>query len=273
MPLYVETYEASQILTRGAGYLSEYDYSLNPYIGCSFGCSYCYAAFFAPVERQKSWGDWVRVKQNAALKLTRMRRSLDGKTVYMSSATDPYQPTERGINLTRSLLPILAERGVRLVVQTRSPLVVRDIDLLSQFQEVCVNFSVTTDSEVVRLAFEPRNPPIPERLRAARLIADAGIPVAITMTPLLPIENPKGFSQQVLATGARRFVVEQFAETAGHFRAGTGEAATRLAGKLGWDADRYRQVRDELVDMLSPNVREGASGFSPDYLLSSLVRP
>ncbi|MCY4618545.1 MAG: radical SAM protein, partial [Chloroflexi bacterium] len=95
MPPTVETYDAQQILTRGAGYLSDYDYSLNPYVGCAFGCSYCYAAFFAPFDKQESWGDWVRVKQNAAAKLTRMRRSLEGKTIYMSSATDPYQPIER----------------------------------------------------------------------------------------------------------------------------------------------------------------------------------
>lgn len=269
MTLTVETYDASQILTRGAGYLSEYDYSLNPYVGCGFGCSYCYAAFFAPFDKQDSWGDWVRVKRNAALKLSRMRRSLQGRTVYMSSATDPYQPIERRLELTRSLLPILAERGARLVVQTRSPLVSRDVDLLSEFREVCVNVSVTTDSEDVRRAFEPRNPPIPERLHAASVIAEAGIPVAITMTPLLPIENPREFVEQVAATGARRFVVDHFVETAGHFRAGTGHAARCLADEFGWDADGYQRARDTLVEGLAPDIREGVAGFSPEYLLSS----
>ena len=171
MPVSIESYEADQILTPGAGYLSAYDYSLNPYVGCAFGCSYCYAAFFAPVDKQASWGDWVRVKQNAVLRLTRMRRPLVGKTVYMSSATDPYQPIERRLELTRSLLPILANKGARLVVQTRSPLVVRDIDLLQLFDQVCVNFSVTTDSEDIRRVFEPRNPPIADRFEAATRVA------------------------------------------------------------------------------------------------------
>lgn len=269
MSLTVETYDAHKILTRGAGFLREYDYSLNPYVGCAFGCSYCYAAFFAPFDKQESWGDWVRVKRNAALKLSRVRRSLDGKTIYMSSSTDPYQPIEQRLQLTRSLLPILAEKGAHLVVQTRSPLVTRDIDLLSAFDRICVNFSITTDSEDVRRPFEPKNPPIPDRIDAACEVADAGIPVAITMSPLLPIEDPRRFAERIAATGAHRFVVDRFVETSGHFRAGTGESATCLAGEFCWDAERYERARDVLMSQLAPDIREGESGFSPDYLLSS----
>lgn len=273
MSLTVETYDAHQILTPGAGFLSEYDYSLNPYVGCSFGCSYCYAAFFAPPDQQATWGDWVRVKRNAALKLSRIRRSLAGKTIYMSSATDPYQPMERRLELTRSLLPILAEKGAQLVVQTRTPLVVRDIDLLQRFNRVCVNFSITTDSEEVRRAFEPRNPPIPDRLDAATMVAAAGIPVAITISPLLPLEDPKQFAEKVRATGARRFAIDPLVESRGHFRAGTGESAIRLADEFDWTDDRYARSRDVIVNALSPNIEEGAAGFSPDHLLSSPAPP
>ncbi len=269
MSLTVEAYDASQILTPGAGYLGEYDYSLNPYVGCAFGCSYCYAAFFAPFDKQASWGDWVRVKRNAVLKLSRMRRSLEGKTIYMSSATDAYQPIEQRLELTRSLLPILAARGACLVVQTRSPLVTRDIDLLRQFEKVCVNVSITTDSEEVRRAFEPRNPPIRARLDAAAEVAEAGIPAAITMTPLLPVDEPRRFAEQVAATGAHRFVVDQFVGTTGHFRAGTGKEAICLADRFSWDAERYERARDVLVSRLAPDIREGEAGFSPGYLLSN----
>ncbi len=273
MPPAIECYDAGQILTPGAGYLGDYDYSLNPYVGCAFGCSYCYAAFFATPERQASWGDWVRVKRNAALKLSRLRRSLAGKTIYMSSATDPYQPIERRLELTRSLLPILAEKGARLVVQTRSPLVVRDIDLLQRFDRVCVNLSVTTDSEAVRRAFEPRNPPIADRLRAASTVAAAGIPVAITMTPLLPVEDPAELARLVGRTGASRFVVESFSPTAGRFRGGTGEPARELARRMHWDGAAYERTRQALIRELGPNVREGEAGFSPGYLLSSPAPP
>lgn len=269
MSLNVDRYDAHQILTPGSGYLSEYDYSLNPYVGCALGCSYCYAAFFAPPDQKASWGDWVRVKRNAKLKLSRLRRSLDGKTIYLSSATDPYQPVERRLELTRSLLPILVEKGAHLVVQTRSPLVVRDIEMLQRFDRVCVNVSVTTDSEGIRRAFEPRNPPIPDRLEAATRVADAGIPVAITMTPLLPLDDPKRFADQVTATGAHRFAVDPLVQSNGHFRAGTGEIARCLADELEWDDQSYERARDILCDSLAPNIREGRAGFSPDYLLSS----
>jgi len=85
--------------------MSDYDYSLNPYSGCSYGCSYCYAAFFVrDDQKRESWGNWVIVKENALQVLRKMRTDLRGKTVYMSSVTDPYQPIERRLKLVRSLL-------------------------------------------------------------------------------------------------------------------------------------------------------------------------
>ncbi len=273
MTVSVEFYDAHQILTPGAGYLSCYDYTLNPYVGCAFGCSYCYAAFFAPPQQQAEWGNWLRVKQNTAKKLQRLRRELRGRTIYLSSATDPYQPIERRLQLTRAILPILAAKGAQLVVQTRSPLATRDIDLLRRFEQVCVNLSITTDSEAVRRAFEPRNPPIPDRLAAARQLADAGIPVAITMTPLLPLEDAAGFADRVQATGARRFVTESFTPSTSHFRAGTGGQARELSREFGWDDNAYVSARDLLLGRLAPNIREGEAGFRPEFLLSSPAPP
>jgi toxin-antitoxin system PIN domain toxin len=113
--------DAASILTRATGFMSDYDFTLNPYSGCGFGCSYCYAAFFSrDAQRSDSWGRWVEVKQNALEKLNRMRTSLTGKAIYMSSVTDPYQPIERRLLLVRGLLEALAEQQPRLVVQTRS---------------------------------------------------------------------------------------------------------------------------------------------------------
>src|SRR5690606_32745727 len=104
---------ASSILTRATGFMSDFDFTLNPYSGCSFGCTYCYAAFFARDQgRRDSWGEWVAVKENALDKLRRMRTDLTDATVYMSSVTDPYQPIERRLGLVRGLLEVLAERGV-----------------------------------------------------------------------------------------------------------------------------------------------------------------
>ena len=264
-------YDASQILTPAGGYLAAYDYSLNPWRGCSFGCSYCYAAAFHTPERQRSWGDWLLVKQNAVDKVRRLRRDLRGKRIYLSSATDPYLPIERRLGLVREILSILAERGVHLTVQTRSPLVTRDIDFLRRFDAVCVNMTVTTDSEATRRIWEPTCPPIPARLEAITEIAAVGIPTAVTMTPLLPLDDPAGFAGQVMGTGARRFVVERFQPTRGRFAAGTRPEALTQAAAYHWTDAAYESARDILARML-PNLREGRSGFDPDWLLGSNLR-
>ena len=123
------------------------------HFGCGFACTYCFASFFQPEqERFDSWGQWIDIKSNAA-ELLKKKRDLKGARIFMSSATDPYQPLEMRTGLTRSLVEIMADplRQPRLVVQTRSPLVTRDLDLLKQFKHVRVNMSITTDDEDVRI--------------------------------------------------------------------------------------------------------------------------
>ena len=266
-----EFYDTSQILTPAGGYLAAYDYSLNPWRGCSFGCSYCYAAAFHTLERRQAWGDWLLVKQNAVEKVRGLRRDLRGKRIYLSSATDPYLPIERRLGLVREILAILAERGAHLTVQTRSPLVTRDIDLLRRFEAVCVNMTVTTDSEATRRVWEPTCPPIPARLAAISEIAAAGIPSAVTMTPLLPLDDPARFAEQVIGTGARRFVVERFQPPRGHFSGGTRPEALGQAAELGWDDASYESACEILARML-PNLREGHSGFDPEWLFGPQQR-
>src|SRR5262245_50010995 len=91
------------MLTKATGLVSRFDFTLNPYVGCSFGCAYCYAAFFQPDdEKAKDWGNWVAVKENA-LEVLRQEYKLPGAHVLVGSVTDPYQPVERQTRLTRSL--------------------------------------------------------------------------------------------------------------------------------------------------------------------------
>lgn len=255
--------EPRTILTKASGFMSAYDYTLNPYSGCQFGCNYCYAAFFVrDSELTESWGDWVKAKTNAVEVLRRMRTDLRGKSIYMSSVTDPYQPVERRLGLVRDLLVELVTRQPKLVVQTRGPLVTRDIDLLSQFDDVRVNMTVTTDSEQVRRAFEPTCPSNIQRLDAIRKVHEAGIQTCITMTPLLPVEKPQEFAQQLLATGVRRFVVQPFHASSGRFVAGTRDAAVKMSKSLNWGEDRYRATVEVLRGAL-PHLDEGRDGFAP----------
>jgi DNA repair photolyase len=257
--------EAGTILNKTSGFMEEYDFSLNPYSGCAFGCSYCYAAFFARDNRQKeSWGYWVNVKDNALDLLRKFRKKpITGKTVYMSSVTDPYQPVEKKLGLTRSLLEELLDyHQPRLVIQTRSPLVTRDIDLLKQFHAVQVNMTVTTDSEKVRKTFEPLCPSNKSRLKAIQEVNEAGIDACITMTPLLPVEDPHIFAESLLKTNIKKFIIQPFHPGRGKFTAGTREEAKKLLKEIGWSPERYHQV-EQVIKSYIPAIGTGKEGFKP----------
>ena len=290
-----------EILTRASGFMDAYDYTLNPYSGCSFGCTYCYAAFFSrDATLRDTWGNWVRVKSNAVELLDkRLKRSpdyLDGKLIYMSSVTDPYQPVERKLGVTRGLLETMAGQGKlserqldmldeddlpapkpKLVVQTRSPDVVRDCDLFQQIEanggRVRVNMTVTTDDEDVRRTFEPYCPSNMVRMQAIGEVQAFGVDTCITMTPLLLVNDPGFFVESLLATGVEKFIVQPF-----HFQRGKFVAATRdqafdlMATKLGTDRESFREVYLEhyqaVFDVLQdglPELGEGKDGFAPPF--------
>lgn len=260
----VEYRQVGSILTRATGFMAAYDFTLNPYSGCTFACTYCYAAFFVrQQELQDRWGYWVQVKDNALEVLRRMRTPLEGKRIYMSSVTDPYQPIERQLRLVRELLEALIPHQPRLVVQTRSPLVTRDIDLYQQFEHVRINMTVTTDSERVRRAFEPHCPSSRARLRAIAGVTDAGLPTCITMTPLLPVEDPERFAQALKDTGVGRFVVQSFHVEKGRFVAGTRQQAKQIEDEMGWSQAAYAQTVEVLRRSL-PHLDEGRVGFAPE---------
>jgi DNA repair photolyase len=266
-PSGVTSRHAKSILTRSSGFVDAYDYTLNPYSGCTFACTYCYAAFFAPTEHaQEKWGHWVQVKANALDLLRKKRkRPLTGRTIYMSSVTDPYQPIERKLRLTRSLLEeLVTYHQPKLVLQTRATLVTRDIDLLTRFKHVQVNMTVTTDTDDVRRAFEPMCPSTEQRLAAIQSVHQAGVQTAIAMTPLLPLADPAAFAKRLMATGVPRFVLQDFHSGRVRFAAGTGEEARAIARRMGWDNDAYAAARDTLAALL-PDVRFGKEGFVPRW--------
>src|SRR5262249_20493696 len=155
----VELIESRSIFSPATGFIHRggFDWTCNPYVGGTFGCSYCYAMFLPQNRRPvEDWGRWFIAKKNAAELAWQQAKKVAGQSVYMSSVTDPYQPAERGLMLTRGILEAMVPHQPRLVVQTRGPLVVRDIDLLKQFRSLRVNVSIPTDSERVRQQFEPK---------------------------------------------------------------------------------------------------------------------
>lgn len=181
-------------------------YSLNPYQGCGHGCAYCYVPSVIH-EDQGAWGGWVRAKRNLPLLLAREVRRKPRGLVFLSSATDPYQPVEGTYGLTRHALAILADADWPLRVLTRNPLVLRDIDLLSRFSDVHVGLSVPTFDDGFRRVLEPKAPPIQGRLRALRALADAGLPTYASLAPTYPLTEgltPEDVAGALRDAGVRR---------------------------------------------------------------------
>jgi DNA repair photolyase len=260
----MELIESRSLFTKAAGFIKRggFEWTCNPYVGCTFGCAYCYAMFLPQNRRPKAdWGRWLAAKKNSVELARRQAHKIAGQAVYMSSVTDPYLPAERSLFLTRGILEALLPHQPRLVVQTRGPLVVRDIDVLSEFRSLRVNISIPTDSEQVRRVFEPKAPPLERRWEAVQALREAGIRIGICVTPTLPLENPGAFIVQLANTDADVLVVQEFHDSGGGFGADTLSTAVELAWSLNWTADRYRAFADQLQQTTS--AYEGEAGFFP----------
>ena len=164
-----------------------FDYVVNPYIGCQHSCVYCYARFMRRFTRHKEpWGEFVDAKINAPALL---RHEIDRKPpgrVWVSGVCDPYQPLESKYELTRKCLEILVEYGRPITVQTKSPLVLRDLDLLRRGDKIEVCLSVSTADERIRNLFEPGAPSIERRIEALEELHLAGIRTYARIAPMLP---------------------------------------------------------------------------------------
>ena len=283
----IYTVEARSLLNKATGFMADYDFTLNPYRGCQYGCSYCYAAAFSP-DRQKrqDWGKWVVVKSNGAsildLELARWQKKHTAPPrIYMSSVTDPYQPIEKQQQLTRQLLKVMLIYQPILVIQTRSPAIVRDLDLLQQFKYLRINLSIPTGSEVVRKDFEPRSPSIKARLQTINklrysLACDLQhqIYFGVTITPLLPTlgADREAFFRQLV--GLDRIVLQRFHPTRQNsLIASTRSEAIALKKKYSWwydcEAISYQQFKQDLQNQLTAwssdvEIKEGKAGFGYD---------
>ncbi len=164
-----------------------YDYVVNPYRGCQHGCTYCYARFMRRFTgHREPWGEFVDAKVNAPDLLEREAARKPTGRVWVSGVCDPYQPLEARHNLTGRCLEILVRHGWPLTVQTRSPLVLRDVELLAHAGDAEVGMSVTTADDGMRKLFEPHAPPIEGRIDALGKLRRAWIRTFAMIAPLLP---------------------------------------------------------------------------------------
>lgn len=205
LDMVVEPEEARSILRPQRDERYGFGFTLSPYRGCGHGCRYCFVREYPhALHGPGDWGRWTTPKLNAPELLWSQRHRLHDRTVFLSTATDPYQPLEKEYRLTRACLKVLLDCPTcRVIVHTRSALVLQDTDLLKAFGErLSVGISIPTDDDTVRQQVEPKAPPIPTRWGVVERLARAGIRVSVAVAPLMAMADPAGFARRVRESGA-----------------------------------------------------------------------
>ncbi len=174
------------------------DYTLNPYTGCEHGCIYCYAPATLRYGGPEPWGTFVNAKTDIPRVLERELRRKKRGVVGISTVTDPYQPAEARLGLTRSCLEVLLSKNFPVCVQTKSALVLRDMGLIKGFGEKEVGLTVTTLDGHIGAIIEPGASPPADRLNALKRLADEGIPTWAFIGPMMPGVLGKAELAQVL---------------------------------------------------------------------------
>ncbi len=253
--------QAKSILTpQKRGFLRSgerpFTHSLSWATGCQFGKLYCGAYCYAQMlpnwrfgrREGETWGGALIVKENAAelleAQLSRARNRKDMR-IFMSPVTDPYQPIERKLRLTRRCLEVFARYDDLdlLLIQTRGPKVVDDLDLIAAIPYAWLGLTIETDRG--DLPYGPKRSHVEKRLEAARRAVDCGVSVQIAVSPCLPYSD--AFAERLLATGAQRIVIDTFAIGDGSRGARTGKSPFAAKADYNWrDDDIAISLRHQL---------------------------
>ncbi len=170
------------------------DYAINPYIGCTHACRYCYACFMKRfTNHTEKWGDFLDIKLcDKQIDL----KKISGKTVFLSSATDPYNYLEAKYLLTRNILTQLVQSNAIIQISTKNKLILRDLDLLKQIKNLTVAISINTLDEKFRRDMD-RASTINDRLSTLKTLHDNGIKTVLFMSPIfIGITDYKGIIEQ-----------------------------------------------------------------------------
>lgn len=224
----IDSIQCKSILTRSTGYLEPVStHSINPYVGCGFGNTLCgagcYVQFNGWLTRGRKWGSFVEVKNNAAevylatcgSERRWARRRGRKFSVFFSSSTDPWQPAERIHRVTRGLLNAIQDDPPdELILQTHSTMILEDVECiarLSRCTDLRVHISIESDRESIEGL--PRHAcSVEGRMEAVNVLSDAGLFVVVCMAPLLPLECPDRFFEQIVRAGAGAVVIDHFIE-------------------------------------------------------------
>ena len=269
---------ARSILTKTSGFIAEagFTHSLTPARNCTFGCTYCYVPTMGiygglKPEDWERWGQFTTYKSNAAELLRREVRA--GQSIYCSPLVDPYQPAEASERMMPRILDTLIETPPRVfTIQTRGPLILRDLDRLRALSDILtlrVSFSITTNREDVRRLYEPHCASFEERLEVVRALRDAGIETYATLAPLLPCD-PEVLARAAIDATQRDLIGDPL-----HIRATkrhgatTREAAFKISSAHGHDDYLDALSQRRVVEQIDTFAREagftfttGARGFA-----------
>ncbi|MBU0661462.1 radical SAM protein [Patescibacteria group bacterium] len=163
------------------------DYVINPYVGCTHACSYCYASYMKKFSgHEEEWGRFVDVKINAPDLVPTKSDKYKNKLISFSSVTDPYMPIEKKYEVTRKTLEKLIPLEPRLNILTKSKLVLRDADLFLQFKDCQVGISITTTSEIARKQIESGASSFEEKIKVLEELSSLGIKTYVFVAPIFP---------------------------------------------------------------------------------------
>jgi DNA repair photolyase len=284
--------QAKTILTKCG--IPGIDYVVNPYTGCRFGCTYCYASFMGRFLQDKSisdWGNYVYAKTNAPellkTELTKLKNKGKDLEIFFSSVTDPYQGVEAKYELTRKCLQELISYGFQgyVSILTKSDLVLRDVDLFKQL-DCAVGLTVTSTDDSISRYFEKFAPNVNQRFAALEKLNSEGIQTYAFIGPLLPHfvafsdELEKVF-QRLSSIGTKQLFVEHLNLSA-YIR-------KRLIEEMGKESedliskfyasqnDEYRQELDAIVTALvqkyDMQLLTGGTIFHPEYQKKEVTKP
>lgn len=174
--------KAKQILVKSN--LPASDYVANPYSGCTHNCRYCYASFMKRfTKHDENWGTFIDIKEYESLKLP---ENLVGKTVLLSSVTDPYNPYELKYHSSREILKLLKNTGANIEILSKSDLMLKDLDLLRDFTNLRVGISISSLDDCFVKDIEPGAPSVKRRLKALEVLHNANISTYLFISPIFP---------------------------------------------------------------------------------------
>ena len=268
---HVRNSEAKTILTKTSGFIATagFTHSLTPARNCTYGCTYCYVPtlrVWGGLKREdwRRWGQFTTIKSNAAELLRREIRS--EQVIYCSPLVDPYQPSERAAPIMPRILgALIAKPPAVFVIQTRGPLVLRDLTQLIELNRrtmLRVSFSLTTDLEEVRRLYEPHCEPLSERLAAMRSLRQAGIAVYATLAPLLPCDPEKLAARALEATDRDIIGDPLHVRSLKPHGATTREAAARISSARGYELWHAPPFQHTVVERIRAVVQAAGRRFS-----------